>query len=123
MKDVSQTLENMINAGIKVWMLTGDKIETAICIAISSGMMIRGQRAFLIREVYDETKLQLLLNQYEAKSESQLVVVDGVSLATILSMKEELFFQIAMKASCVVCCRCSPNQKASVTECIIKYSG
>jgi len=32
----------MINAGIKVWMLTGDKIETAICIAISSGMMIRG---------------------------------------------------------------------------------
>jgi phospholipid-translocating ATPase len=25
------------NAGIKVWMLTGDKLETAKCIAISTG--------------------------------------------------------------------------------------
>jgi len=31
-------LENLRNAGIKVWMLTGDKLETAICIAISSGL-------------------------------------------------------------------------------------
>jgi phospholipid-translocating ATPase len=28
----------MLIAGINVWMLTGDKIETAICIAISSGI-------------------------------------------------------------------------------------
>ena len=28
----------MHNAGIKVWMLTGDKIETAKCIAIATGM-------------------------------------------------------------------------------------
>ncbi len=35
---VSQSLENMRNAGVKVWMLTGDKIETAICIAISTGL-------------------------------------------------------------------------------------
>ena len=32
------TLENLRNAGIKLWMLTGDKLETAICIAISSGV-------------------------------------------------------------------------------------
>ena len=37
-EDICNTLENMRNAGINVWMLTGDKIETAICIAISSGM-------------------------------------------------------------------------------------
>ena len=36
--NVSQTLENIRNAGINIWMLTGDKIETAICIAISSGL-------------------------------------------------------------------------------------
>jgi len=28
----------MRNAGINVWMLTGDKLETAICIAILSGL-------------------------------------------------------------------------------------
>ena len=37
-ENVAFTLENARNAGIKVWMLTGDKIETAICIAISSGL-------------------------------------------------------------------------------------
>ena len=37
-ENVSQSLENIRNAGINIWMLTGDKIETAICIAISSGL-------------------------------------------------------------------------------------
>jgi phospholipid-translocating ATPase len=36
--NIAQSLENMRNAGIKIWMLTGDKIETAICISISSGL-------------------------------------------------------------------------------------
>lgn len=35
---VQQTLENLRSAGIKVWMLTGDKVETATCIAISAGL-------------------------------------------------------------------------------------
>ena len=36
--DVAHTIENLRNAGIHVWMLTGDKMETAICIAILSGL-------------------------------------------------------------------------------------
>jgi phospholipid-translocating ATPase len=36
--DVSKTIENLRNAGIKIWMLTGDKMETAKCIAISGGL-------------------------------------------------------------------------------------
>ncbi len=35
---VQQTLESLRSAGIKVWMLTGDKVETATCIAISAGL-------------------------------------------------------------------------------------
>ena len=38
---VQQTLENLRSAGIKVWMLTGDKVETATCIAISAGLKSR----------------------------------------------------------------------------------
>ena len=34
---VTTSLELLRNAGIKIWMLTGDKLETAICIAKSSG--------------------------------------------------------------------------------------
>ena len=37
---VTTSLELLRNAGIKIWMLTGDKLETAICIAKSSGMLI-----------------------------------------------------------------------------------
>lgn len=37
-EDVSKTIENLRNAGMNIWMLTGDKIETAKCIAISAGL-------------------------------------------------------------------------------------
>jgi phospholipid-translocating ATPase len=40
-EDVLQTIETLRLAGIQVWMLTGDKIETAKCIAISAGLKDR----------------------------------------------------------------------------------
>lgn len=41
--EVKSTLELLRNAGIKIWMLTGDKIETATCIAISTKLVARNQ--------------------------------------------------------------------------------
>ena len=41
--EVRLTLELLRNAGIKIWMLTGDKIETATCIAISTKLVARNQ--------------------------------------------------------------------------------
>lgn len=41
--DVKGTLELLRNAGIRIWMLTGDKVETARCIAISTKLVARGQ--------------------------------------------------------------------------------
>jgi phospholipid-translocating ATPase len=41
--DVKSTLELLRNAGIRIWMLTGDKVETARCIAISTKLVARGQ--------------------------------------------------------------------------------
>jgi len=41
--DVSSTLELLRNAGISIWMLTGDKVETACCIGISSRLISRNQ--------------------------------------------------------------------------------
>ena len=35
--DVEKTIESLRQAGIQVWMLTGDKVETATCIATSAG--------------------------------------------------------------------------------------
>jgi phospholipid-translocating ATPase len=41
--DVKASLELLRNAGIKIWMLTGDKVETARCVAVSSKLVGRGQ--------------------------------------------------------------------------------
>ncbi len=42
-EDVKSTLELLRNAGLKIWMLTGDKLETARVISLSSKLVARGQ--------------------------------------------------------------------------------
>lgn len=39
--EVALVIESLRSAGIQVWMLTGDKVETATCIAISAGFKDR----------------------------------------------------------------------------------
>ena len=39
--EVADTINFMKNAGIKVWVLTGDKVETAVNIGISAGLITR----------------------------------------------------------------------------------
>ena len=46
---VLETIEKFRDAGIQVWMLTGDKIETAKCIAIATGMLHKSAKAHEIR--------------------------------------------------------------------------
>ncbi len=36
--EVATTIEALRMGGVKIWMLTGDKVETAKCIAISAGL-------------------------------------------------------------------------------------
>ncbi len=48
---VKPSLETLRNAGIRIWMLTGDKLETAICIAQSSRLVPRMQVRFLFESM------------------------------------------------------------------------
>jgi phospholipid-translocating ATPase len=48
-EEVRISIEQIRNAGINFWMLTGDKIETAMCIAISTAMKTPQQDFFVIR--------------------------------------------------------------------------
>ena len=45
---VLETIEKFRDAGIQVWMLTGDKIEPAKCIAIATGMNHKTEKVFQI---------------------------------------------------------------------------
>ena len=45
---VGETIEALKNAGIKVWVLTGDKVETAINIAYSCKLLQNSYKTFTI---------------------------------------------------------------------------
>jgi phospholipid-translocating ATPase len=114
---VYQTLDNLRNAGIKIWMLTGDKVATAICVAISAGLKSPTQNIFLITDEEDEDEIERRLKEYAPLAfQGYILVIDGGSLKVALEYKKDLFMEISTKAPAVVCCRCSPTQKTMVTE-------
>jgi phospholipid-translocating ATPase len=59
---VTTSLELLRNAGIKIWMLTGDKLETAVCIAKSSGLFSRSVEVHIFGPVHNRTDAHNELN-------------------------------------------------------------
>jgi len=110
-EDVATTIETARQAGVKVWMLTGDKIETATCIAISAGFKSRRQQMFYIKELETEKDASALLKEFERVASTSLLMVDGQSLEIIFSSAklEERFFNITLMTPSVCICRCSPT--------------
>lgn len=118
--DVKPTLEMLRNAGIKIWMLTGDKIETATCIAISARLVSRNQSIFQIQvNTVSEAYAQLTIF---ANKKDACLVIDGHSLQLCLDNHMDMFVNVACKAPAVVCCRCSPTQKAEIVKLIRTYT-
>ena len=115
--DVCTTLETLRNAGIKVWMLTGDKVETGICIAISAGIKASSQSLYIMKELTDPLLVNYHLNKF-AGTPNCVLIIDGTTLSVAIERLEETFYSIACKAPAVVCCRCSPTQKAQIAEAI-----
>jgi phospholipid-translocating ATPase len=119
---VRTTLELLRNAGIKVWMLTGDKLETATCIAKSSRLVSRTQTVHTFRPVSDRAEAHLELNTFRRKSDAALVIT-GESLDTCLKFYEHEFMELACQCPAVVVCRCSPTQKAEIVKLIKTHTG
>jgi phospholipid-translocating ATPase len=120
--DVKMSLEILRNAGIKIWMLTGDKVETATCIATSSKLFSRNQQILQVQKTTDPIELSRVLQRLQASPELALVI-DGVSLQAMMSQFSEEFMGSSCQLSGVVCCRCTPTQKADVVRAIKKYTG
>lgn len=119
-EDVKGTLETLRNAGIKVWMLTGDKVETATCIAISSKLVSRTHSLFTVT-VKTVEEAQEKLETFGEQRDTALII-DGFSLQLCLDHLRDLFFEVSSQAPCVVCCRCSPTQKESVVKLMRQYN-
>ncbi|PVH94034.1 phospholipid-translocating P-type ATPase-like protein [Periconia macrospinosa] len=120
-KDVKPSLELLRNAGIKIWMLTGDKVETARCVAVSSKLVARGQYVHTIAKMKRRELAQSSLDFLRGKTDACLLI-DGESLALMLTHYRQEFISIAVQLPTVVACRCSPTQKADVALLIRTYT-
>ncbi|KAL7823882.1 hypothetical protein V8C26DRAFT_418132 [Trichoderma gracile] len=120
-KDVKPSLELLRNAGIKIWMLTGDKVETARCVAISSKLVARGQYIYTVAKLNRKDNAQEHLDFLRSKTDACLLI-DGESLALFLTHFRIEFISIAVLLPTVVACRCSPTQKAEVAKLIREYT-
>ncbi|KAI5608017.1 putative phospholipid-transporting ATPase IIB isoform X2, partial [Silurus asotus] len=119
--DVRPTLELLRNAGIKIWMLTGDKLETATCIAKSSRLVSRNQDIHVFRPVSNRGEAHLELNAFRRKHDCALVI-SGDSLEVCLRYYEHEFVELACQCPAVVCCRCSPTQKAQIVRLLQQHT-
>uniref|UniRef100_A0A8C9WFE3 Phospholipid-transporting ATPase n=1 Tax=Scleropages formosus TaxID=113540 RepID=A0A8C9WFE3_SCLFO len=119
--DVRPTLELLRNAGIKIWMLTGDKLETATCIAKSSHLVSRNQNIHIFRPVSNRGEAHLELNSFRRKHDCALVI-SGDSLEVCLRYYEHEFVELACQCPAVVCCRCSPTQKAQIVRLLQQHT-
>ncbi|KAK4261232.1 hypothetical protein QN277_004260 [Acacia crassicarpa] len=145
---VPACIETLQRAGIKIWVLTGDKIETAINIAYASNLISNEMKKFIIsaetdamREVEErgdpveiahfireEVKKQLKSSLEEAQSylrslsgQKLALVIDGKSLMHALDPSlRVMLLNLGLNCHGVVCCRVSPLQKAQVTRLVKK---
>ncbi len=123
-KHVPETIRDLRLANIKVWMLTGDKLDTACNIALSCNLITRSLKLFKLEGAKGDT-LEKLVNEYndfiinrKIDDLSYAIVIDSAGLATILCNKEyvKCFIDISSYATSVICCRVTPLQKSEVVK-------
>ncbi|CAG9328551.1 unnamed protein product [Blepharisma stoltei] len=135
--EVPSSIQLLIEAGIRVWVLTGDKEETAIEIGKSCNLIQENMDLFLLSSTsYPELKRKLeeidqnynleaqsyaQLNQMKSLMASKMgVVINGLTLSWIFDdpdkRLERLFFKIGYLSNSCICCRVSPAQKMQLVQ-------
>ncbi|KAI2626624.1 phospholipid-translocating P-type ATPase [Hypoxylon sp. NC1633] len=129
---VPETIHTLQQANIKVWVLTGDRQETAINIGMSSRLLSEDMMLLIVNEedaiaTRDniQKKLDAIRNNAEGSIEMDTLalVIDGKSLTFALEPDlEKMFYDLAVMCKAVICCRVSPLQKALVVKLVKKFS-
>lgn len=125
---VPETISELQNAGIKIWMLTGDKLETAINISKTCGLATESSLIFKLKSPNLEScisKLEKFEQKLSAQSDS-LLIIEGETLEILLNEKlgiKEQFLKLADSCNSVVCCRVSPGQKKKVVSVMREKNG
>ncbi|KAF5839584.1 hypothetical protein DUNSADRAFT_459 [Dunaliella salina] len=136
---VPQCIKQLACAGVKLWVLTGDKMETAINIAFACSLITEEMQQFEADELeaagrveeadmlcnsriqQQLAKVEATMSEQEGSCLQYALVIDGKALSYALSDKlAPTFLKVGVKCLAVVCCRVSPLQKAQVTMLVSK---
>ncbi|GAB4849200.1 Probable phospholipid-transporting ATPase 8 [Ancistrocladus abbreviatus] len=141
-KEVPECINKLAQAGVKIWVLTGDKLETAVNIGYACSLLRQGMKQIVIsldtpeinalekegnKEATAKASFQSVAKKIrDSKSEivapkesfmSYGLIIDGKSLTFALDKRlEKSFLELAVSCASVICCRSSPKQKALVTR-------
>lgn len=117
-KGVPEAIEKLRRANIHLWMLTGDKRETAVNIGYSC-RLIKDYSTVITLSEEDNLEAKIMASLEEMNNNSiahSVVVVDGQTLSKIEddAILMSLFVDLGLRASSVILCRASPVQKANI---------
>ncbi|XP_078406485.1 putative phospholipid-transporting ATPase IM [Cetorhinus maximus] len=146
---VPQTIQTLSKANIKIWVLTGDKQETAVNIGYACNMLHEDMSNIFIIEGSNSEEVRVELRKASAtmkkqdQTENEVIsieqpkkppilpeehadgeyglVINGDTLAHALEDLEVEFLKTACLCKTVICCRVTPLQKAQVVELVKKY--
>ena len=110
---VPDTIHTLQEAGIKIWVLTGDRQETAINIGMSCKLVSEDMTLLIVNEEDStgtrtslENKLSAIRNQAAGghELETLALVIDGKSLTFALEKDmERMFLELAVMCKAVIC--------------------
>ncbi|ETV75532.1 hypothetical protein, variant 2 [Aphanomyces astaci] len=133
---VPDTIRRLLAAGIRVWVLTGDKEETAINVGHACHLLSPTSRVHRLSRFKTEgdmyeyfVELIELLDQPRAtkgapadKLVQDVMVLDGEALAlAMLPSTRQTFVSVALRCRACICCRVSPKQKAQVVQLVREH--
>lgn len=112
---VPATIKSIRDAGLKIWVITGDKMETAINIAYSSKLLTPednkksavGTKIYKIDNQMDLYSILRIIDNHEFESnDSAALVITGNQMQKILDSKHKVtFLNFATELESVIVCR------------------
>ena len=131
--NLSDVLFSFIEAGIKIWVLTGDKMDTAKSIAYSCKLLDHSFIIFQFNSITIEDKeeasqkireqlkefFKIYFEENEKNKNNKYGLIVSLNELNVVLGNEELeniFYSLAIKCNTVLCCRVSPKQKASMVK-------
>jgi magnesium-transporting ATPase (P-type) len=126
-ESVPETIMDFLKASIKVWMLTGDKLETAENIGLSCGLIQENFEKITLSSEddpissFDRILAQIKAAKAHPTKNKVCLLMEGVVVSKILNNKKfkpKYIHKILKRCDSVICCRVSPREKAEVVKAI-----